>query len=158
MQLRNTDEINRLLSTLIAEITSTLNSMAKFIGPIILAVTTTLHKVVISTLASVASSGALEEMSTSLENINTAGMGMDISSMASFGSSLNMDVVSKIASPTAFTIIVAIYVIEIVLIMTFFTTMIEQENMVLVKYRIAQTLPIATILFVITVILANMVL
>ncbi len=158
MQLRNTDEINRLLSTLIAEITSTLNSMAKFIGPIILGVTTTLHKVVISTLSSVASSGALEEMASSLEGIDTTGMGLDIQSMSSFGSSLNMDVISKIATPTAFTIIVAIYVIEIVLIMTFFTTMIEQENMILVKYRIAQTLPVATILFVLTVILANMVL
>lgn len=158
MQLRNTDEINRLLSTLIAEITSTLNSMAKFIGPIILGVTTTLHKVVISTLSSVASSGALEEMGESLKNIDTAGMGIDMVSMTSFGSSLNMDVIGKIATPTAFTIIVAIYVIEIVLIMTFFTTMIEQENIVLVKYRIAQTLPVATILFVLTVILANMVL
>lgn len=158
MQLRNTDEINRLLSTLIAEITSTLNSMAKFIGPIILGVTTTLHKVVISTLSSVASSGALEEMSSSLEGIDTAGMGIDMASMSSFGSSLNMDVIGKIATPTAFTIIVAIYVIEIVLIMTFFTTMIEQENTVLVRYRIAQTLPIATILFIITVILSNMIL
>lgn len=158
IQLRNTDEINRLLSTLIAEITSTLNSMAKFIGPIILGVTTTLHKVVVSTLASVASSGAMQDMGESLKGLDASAMGgFDITSMSSVGSSLNMDLVTKIASPTAFTIIVAIYVLQIVLIMTFFTTMIEQENMILVKYRIAKTLPIASILFVITVILANMV-
>ncbi|MFA5746244.1 MAG: hypothetical protein WCX82_00070 [archaeon] len=158
MQLRNTDEINRLLSTLIAEITSTLDSMAKFIGPIILGVTTTLHKVVISTLASVASSGAIQEMSQSLENIESAGIGSNLSSISSFGNAINVDVIGKLAGATAFTIIVAIYLIEIVLIMTYFTTMIEQENMTLVKYRISQTLPIAVILFIVTVILANMVL
>lgn len=158
IQLRNTDEINRLLSTLIAEITSTLNSMAKFIGPIILGVTTTLHKVVVSTLSSVAQSGALEDMSESLKNLNTTGMGIDMGTLSSFSGSINTDVVSSIAGPTVFTIIVAIYVIQIVLIMTFFTTMIEQENLVLVKYRIAQTLPIATLLFVFTIILSNMVL
>lgn len=158
MQLRNTDEINRLLSVLIAEITTTLNSMAKFIGPIILGVTTTLHKVVISTLASVASSGAIQDMTQSLENMNTSEIGMDIGTIGSFGSAINVDVIGKLASATSFTIIVAIYLIEIVLIMTYFTTMIEQENRILVKYRIAQTLPIAVILFIITVIAANMIL
>ncbi len=158
MQLRNTDEINRLLSILIAEITGTLNSMAKFIGPIILGVTTTLHKVVISTLASVASSGAIQDMTQSLEGINTAELGMDLTSVSSFGTAINVEVIGKLASATSFTIIVAIYLIEIVLIMTYFTTMIEQENMTLVKYRISQTLPVAVILFIITVILANMVL
>jgi len=158
MQLRNTDEINRLLSTLIAEITGTLNSMAKFIGPIILGVTTTLHKVVISTLASVASSGAIQDMTKSLEGLSKAEMGMDLGQITSFGNAINVDVIGKLANGTTFTIIVAIYLIEIVIIMTYFTTMIEQENITLVKYRIAQTLPIAVILFIITIMLANMVL
>lgn len=158
MQLRNTDEINRLLSVLIAEITATLNSMAKFIGPIILGVTTTLHKVVISTLASVASSGAIQNMTNSLENMNVAELGMDLSAVSSFGTAINVDVIGKLASATSFTIIVAIYLIEIVLIMTYFTTMIEQENMTLVKYRISQTLPVAVVLFILTIIIANLVL
>lgn len=158
MQLRNTDEINRLLSTLIAEITGTLNSMAKFIGPIILGVTTTLHKIVISTLASVASSGAIQEMSQSLENIQSGDIGMNLGSISSFGNAINVDIVGKLAGATTFTIIVAIYLIEIVLIMTYFTTMIEQENMILVKHRIASTLPIAVALFIITIILANLIL
>ncbi len=158
MQLRNTDEINRLLSVLIAEITGTLNSMAKFIGPIILGVTTVLHKIVISTLASVASSGAIQDMTNSLEGIDSAGLGMDLGSVASVGNAINVDVINKLASATSFTIIVAIYLIEIVLIMTYFTTMIEQENMILVKYRISQTLPIAVILFVFTIIIANLIL
>jgi hypothetical protein len=158
MQLRNTDEINRLLSVLIAEITATLNSMAKFIGPIILGVTTTLHKVVISTLASVASSGAIQDMAKSLESTNLAELGMDLSAVSSFGTAINVDVIGKLASATSFTIIVAIYLIEIVLIMTYFTTMIEQENMTLVKYRISQTLPVAVVLFILTIIIANLVL
>lgn len=158
MQLRNTDEINRLLSVLIADITTTLNSMAKFIGPIILGITTTLHKVVISTLASVASSGAIQDMTRTLENINSAELGMNLGNLSSFGTAIDLEVIGKLASATSFTIIVAIYLIEIVLIMTYFTTMIEQENMTLVKYRIAKTLPVAVILFILTVIIANMVL
>lgn len=158
MQLRNTDEINRLLSVLIADITATLNSMAKFIGPIILGITTTLHKIVISTLASVASSGAIQDMTSTLENINTGGIGMDLTAVSSFGTAIDVNIIGKLASATSFTIIVAIYLIEIVLIMTYFTTMIEQENMTLVKYRIAKTLPVAVVLFIITIILANMVL
>ena len=158
MQLRNTDEINRLLSVLIAEITGTLNSMAKFIGPIILGVTTVLHKIVISTLASVASSGAIQDMSQSLENISSSEIGTNLGGISSFGNAINVDVIAKLASATSFTIIVAIYLIEIVIIMTYFTTMIEQENMILVKYRISQTLPIAVTLFIVTIILANMIL
>ena len=42
--------------------------------------------------------------------------------------------------------------------MTYFTTMIEQENMTLVKYRISQTLPVAVVLFILTIIIANLVL
>jgi hypothetical protein len=34
--------------------------------------------------------------------------------------------------------------------------MIEQENLVLAKVRIAQTLPVATILFILTTIVSNL--
>jgi hypothetical protein len=159
LQLRNTDEVNKMLSTLIKEITSTLSSMAKFIAPIILGITTALQKIVVSTLISIAQSGTLQEMEETMSTISTAGVGMEgvnvggaISGMAA----IDTEVIATIASPTTFTIIVAIYVIQIVLIMTYFTTMIEQDNLTLVKLRIAQTLPVSIILFIVTMILSNM--
>jgi hypothetical protein len=158
MQLRNTDEVNKMLSNLILSIASTLSSMAKFIGPIVLGITTALQKVVISTLYSIANSGTMKDMEEAMNTIKDVGMGSSVntSSVTSMGS-INTEVISQLATTTEFTIIVAIYVIQIVIIMTYFTTMIEQDNKNLVKLRIAQTLPIAIILFIITVILSNMI-
>lgn len=157
IQLRNSDEVSKMLSNLINTITSTLSSMSKFIAPIVLGITTALQKIVISTLSSMASNGTMKEMSSALESISSSGIGgVATSSMGSLGS-ISTETISHLAGPTTFLIIVAIYVIQIVIIMTFFTTMIEQDNMTLVKVRIAKTLPIATILFIITTIGANMI-
>ncbi len=160
MQLRNTDDVNKTLTNLITSVTSTLSSMSKFITPIVLGITTSLQKVVTSTLYSIANSGTLKDMEASLESIKDVGgsMGANIntSSMTSMGS-INTEVVSQLATTTEFTIIVAIYVVQIVIIMTYFTTMIEQDNMTLVKLRIAQTLPVAITLFIITVMLSSMI-
>ncbi len=160
LQLRNTDEVNKMLSTLIKEISSTLSSMAKFITPIILGITTALQKIVVSTLISIAQSGTLQEMEQTMKTISSTGAnipGMSSAGAISGMASIDTEVIATIASPTTFTIIVAIYVIQIVLIMTYFTTMIEQDNLVLVKLRIAQTLPISIILFIVTMILSNMI-
>ena len=66
-------------------------------------------------------------------------------------------VIAKMASSTTFLIIVAIYIIEIVIIIIYFTTMIEQDNITLTKLRIAKTLPISIIIFILTTIFANMI-
>ncbi|MFH0905715.1 MAG: hypothetical protein V1824_00070, partial [archaeon] len=164
MQLRNSDEVSKMLSGLIVGITGTLSSMAKYIAPVVLGITTALQKIVISTLKSIASSGTMEEMNSAMQNMSSADLGgagtIDAASVGnSLGSlgSINTQVISQLASPTVFLIIVAIYVIEIVIIITYFTTMIEEDNTTLVKLRIAQTLPIAVILFIVTVILSNMI-
>jgi len=159
MQLRNTDEVSKMLKNLISSITGTLSSMAKFIAPIVLGITTALQKIVISTLNSIANSGALSEMESAISGIKD-GIGavsgnINTSAVTSMGS-IDSSVVSQLASSTTFLIIVAIYIIQIVIIMTYFTTMIEQDNITLAKLKIAQTLPIATILFIITTIAANM--
>ncbi len=160
LQLRNTDEVNKMLSTLIKDITSTLSSMAKFIAPIILGITTALQKIVVSTLISISESGTLQEMEQTMQSISTAGVGMegvDMAGAMSGMATIDTEIIATIASPTTFTIIVAIYVIQIVLIMTYFTTMIEQDNMVLVKLRIAKTLPVSIVLFIVTMLLSNMI-
>jgi len=52
-------------------------------------------------------------------------------------------------------VIVAIYVIEMVIIMTYYTTKIEEDNNVLVKLNIGRNLPVAILVFVVTVVIAN---
>jgi hypothetical protein len=160
LQLRNTDEVNKMLSNLISTVTSTLSSMTKFISPIVLGITTTLQKIVVSTLLSIANNGTIEDMEQTLEGMGQAaaqtGLGVSTSSISSLGS-INTEVVASLATTTEFTIIVAIYVLEIVIIMTYFTTMIEQENKNLVKLRIAKTIPLAIILFVVTAVLSGMI-
>ncbi len=159
MQLRNSDEVSKMLTNLISSVTGTLSSMAKYIAPIVLGITTALQKIVISTLTSIANSGTLDEMNNAFNSFTTSGIstgGMDVSGIGSIGS-IDMGAVSQLAGPTTFLIIVAIYVIEIVIIMTFFTTMVEQDNITLAKLRIAQTLPIATILFILTTIVSNLI-
>ncbi len=161
MQLRNTDEVSKMLSNLISDITGTLNSMAKYIAPIVLGITTALQRIVMSTLNSIASSNIMQDMEGMMagigEGLNVAGFGTGgTASISGLGTSIDPSNISKFADSTTFLIIVAIYVIQIVIIIVYFTTMIEQENKVLTKVRIAQTLPIATILFIVTTILANM--
>ena len=160
IQLRNTDEVAKTLKNLIESITGTLTSMAKFIAPVVLGITTALQKVVISTLTSVSNSGALSDMQESVNSIsngvNSLGGSLNVSSISSMGQ-IDPTVISKMASSTTFLIIVAIYIIEIVIIIVYFTTMIEQDNMTLTKLRIAKTLPISIIIFILTTIFANMI-
>lgn len=160
LQLRNTDEVTKMLRDLISSVTTTLKSMSKFIAPVVLGITTALQKIVISTLYSIANSNAMEDMTSAIEGVkdgvSAIGVNVNASSVSSMGS-IDTAVISQLASPTAFLIIVAIYVIQVVIIITFFTTMIEQDNITLAKLNIARTLPIATILFIITTIVANMI-
>jgi hypothetical protein len=160
MQLRNTDEVSKMLTSLIADITGTLNSMAKFIAPIVLGITTALQKIVMSTLNSISSSNVMQDMEKMVQGIGegatAAGLGnVNIGGVSGLGTSIDPTKIAQFASATTFLIIVAIYVIQIVIIIVYFTTMIEQENIILAKVRIAQTLPIATILFILTTILSN---
>ena len=160
IQLRNTDDVSKTLKNLIGSITTTLTSMAKFIAPIVLGITTALQKVVISTLTSVSQSGAISDMQESVSSIskgiNTLGGSVNVSSVTSMGQ-IDPTVIAKMASSTTFLIIVSIYIIQIVVIIVYFTTMIEQDNITLTKLRIAKTLPISVIIFILTTIFANMI-
>ena len=135
--------------------------MAKFIAPIILGITTALQKIVINTLRSLSSS-AMEQMGNVIEGIESGvssigGSSISTGATSNIAGGLDMATVNTLATSTQFLIIVGIYVILVVMIITWFTTMIEQDNLTLAKLRISQTLPIATILFVITCIVVNMV-
>ncbi len=164
MQLQNSEKVNKMLSILVKEITSTMKTMSIFIAPVVLGITTALQKIVMISMGSIVSQGSLDSaQATDLGNVDLAGTGFgsgltdQLGAFSSSISSFNMDpaVFSSLVSPAEFTLIIALYVVEIVLILTFFTSKLEEDNSVLARLRIAKALPIALTVFVLSIIVAN---
>ncbi len=169
MQLRNSEKVSKLLTVLVSEISSTMYTMTIFIAPIVLGITTSLQKVVMVTLAQISSApgggtgitDALTDLDTSaLSSVGAGGVGSAISSIKSLGSSVSgvgvdPTVLRSLADPTQFLVIVAIYVIELVIIMSFFTSMMEEDNKLKFRIGLAKALPVAVIIFIASLYFAN---
>ncbi|MEM4261824.1 MAG: hypothetical protein QXI10_02575 [Candidatus Diapherotrites archaeon] len=149
IQLQNAEKVNNNLKVLVADVTGTMKTMAMFIAPMVLGLTTSLQRVVIVTIASIAGSGIASENAT--QNFTEIG-----SSFAGATAFIKPEAIATIASPTQFILIVALYIVEIVFIMSYFTTKIEEDNDVLLKMNLATFLPIAVIVFVVSMALSNM--
>ena len=147
IQLQNSEKVNNTLKILVIDITTTLKTMTLFIAPIVLGITTSLQRIVIVTISSLAASG-----------VGDGAANADVGSLSTFSVSgfISQEATASIASPTEFIIIVAIYIIELVMIMTYFTTKIEEDNDLLVKINIAKYMPIAVTMFVLSMIVSNM--
>ncbi|MFH1895792.1 MAG: hypothetical protein ABIJ74_04445 [archaeon] len=163
MQLQNSEKVNKMLSVLVKEITSTMTTMAVFIAPVVLGITTALQKIVMISMGSIVSGGALEGLNSDFSNVDLSGtgfgsgLGEQLSAFSSSISSFRMDpeVFASLVSPAQFVLIIALYVIEIVVILTYFTSKLEEDNNVLATIRIARALPVALIVFVLSIIVAN---
>ena len=162
IQLGNAEKVEKNLKVLISDITGMMKTMSLFVAPVVLGITTSLQKIVIITLSSIAVSNITQSATTggnlsTLADADVLG-GVDLESFTSLasGNFINPDAISQIASPAQFIIIVAIYVIELSIIMTFFTTKIEEDNNLLLKLNIAKYFPISIIVFVIAVIASNL--
>ena len=155
LQMENMDKVNKSLKDMVSDVTATMTTMAIFIGPMVLGITVALQKVVMTTLANVVSDSTFENAS-SLDNAAI----VDITGGSSM---INVDSLFKItpdtfqtfATPTMFFFIIAIYVIEIVIILLYFTTKIKEDNDLLFRINLATSLPIAVAVFVITVVISN---
>ena len=127
--------------------------MALFIAPVVLGITVALQKVVLKTLAGIVSDPAMSNAANVSESV------ADIAGATSFNvnSLFKVDIESfkSFASPLVFLLVVGIYVIEIVVIMLLFTTKVQEDNNLLFKINLAKSLPIAAVIFVITVIASN---
>jgi hypothetical protein len=148
IQLQNAEKVNNNLKVLVADITSTMRTMAMFIAPMVLGITTSLQRIVIVTISSIASSGIAESTVQGSDYL-----GVSFASAAGF---IKPEAIAGIASPTQFIFIVSLYIIELVLIMGYFTTKIEEDNDLLLKINISIFMPIAIIVFVISMIVSNM--
>ena len=155
IQLDNAEKVANNLKILVSDVTGMMKTMSLFIAPMVLGITTSLQKIVIITLSSIASSNIATELD--LSNLDVPG-GAGIPNTFSginVGSFIDPAAVAGMATPTQFVIIVAIYVVELLLIMTYFTTKIEEDNDLLVRINIARFFPISVIIFVLSIIISN---
>jgi hypothetical protein len=154
-QLGNAERVSKMLTTLIRDITGTMKTVSVYIAPVVLGITTSLQRVVIVTITSInASSSGGNQPQVDLTNTGIPGASSFANSDIS--SFIKPDVIATLATPGEFLVIVAIYVIELVIIMNYFVTLIEENNPLLAKMNAAKSLPIAIIIFVATVIVSNM--
>ena len=156
MQLQNSEKVTKMLSLLVKDITTMMRTMSVYIAPVVLGITTSLQKVVILTLSAISvespsfAAGSLPASIPGLsgfQGFTTQGLGLV----------MKPEAFAQMANPAQFVFIVALYVIELVFIMSYFTTRIEEDNPILAKINLAKALPIAMIVFVVSVIGANLV-
>ena len=155
LQMENMDKVNKSLSDMVSDVTATMTTMAIIIGPMVLGITVALQKVVMNTLAGVISQESYDSIGTGSASEVSQFTGS--SGLMDTGSLFQIDVATfqSFASPLVFFLIIAIYVIEIVVILLYFTTKIKEDNTLLFKINLAKNLPIALIVFVVTVIISN---
>jgi len=133
LQLRDAQKVKDKIASLLEEITSMMKSIAFFIAPLVLGITVALQKIIINALKSVSTTTAGTQ--TTVANIP----------LVSFG---DPTMLKNIPDAVTFVLIIALYVVEITLILIYFTSKIEEgENELATRISIAKSLPIAITLF-----------
>jgi hypothetical protein len=167
LQLSNSEKVSKMLSTLVSDITSMMKTMAVFIAPVVLGITTSLQRIVMLVLGNIATQNTLQSTSIDLSFLTqtSSELGQYVnletaktfsSSITQIGSLITPEAIAKIVSPSQFILIVTVYVIELVIILMYFTTKIEEDNEVLARVNIAKALPIAVTVFVLSVIASKL--
>ncbi len=141
LQLRNAEKIDLLLRNLLSSVTSMLKTMGTFIAPIVLGVVTSLQSVIVKAMSSNCASDASAQTAT--PGVSGFGGASNLSSMF-----CKEGAESSSADPATFTLIMGIYVLEVVILLTYFNSQVEDSNNKLHTYiAISKALPIATIIF-----------
>jgi hypothetical protein len=151
LQMENMDKVNKSLKEMVSDVTTTMQTMAVFIAPMVLGITTALQKVVMMTLSDVVASPQLQNTSSAIGDVAGAG---GIANMKSIFK-VDLDVFRSFATPWMYMVIIGIYVALIVIILTYFTTKIKEDNDLLFKINLAKMLPIAMAVYLLTSIGAN---
>lgn len=137
LQLRDSMKVKERIRTLLEEITAMMKSIAFLIAPLVLGITSALQKIIVNALKAVGEQQSLGG--------STAGTTVPSLPISSFG---DVSQLQGIPDATTFLLIIALYVIEVTLILIYFTSKIEEgDNNLALKINIAKSLPIATALF-----------
>jgi len=147
LQLRNSAKIDEALKKLLEDVTSVLRTMSTFVAPVVLAVVSAMQRL-ITTSISQAGAGAAETTPTQLQASGIAGF--NIPTM--FGS----ETAKQAADPATFTLIMGVYVLQVVALLTYFTAQVEDpRNKLHYWTSIGKALPIAALLYCIVVYFAG---
>ncbi len=147
LQLRNAAKIDESLKKLLEDVTTVLRTMSTFVAPIVLAVVSAMQKLITSSIAQ-AGAGAAEATPTQLQAGGVAGFNLPVM----FGS----EAVKQAADPATFTLIMGVYVIQIVALLTYFTAQVEDpRNKLHVWTSIGKALPLAAFLYSVVVYFAG---
>ncbi len=154
MQIRNAQKIDEMLKRLLEDVTTMLKTMGTFIAPIVLAVVTSLQRIILTSLTGNCGeqgAGAIAQGATNAPGV-TGGLGGGSGIASVF---CNIDPKTAVG-PGEFTLVMGIYVIEVVILLTYFNAQVEDSNNELhSKVSVATALPIAVILFSIVAYLAS---
>ncbi len=141
LQIRNTQKIDDMLKKLLSDVTSMLSTMGTFIAPIVLGVVTSLQQVIVNSLTANCPTAEATAANAASQVGSLSGSGGLASMFCGSGEA------SKI-SPAFFTLIMGVYVIEVVILLTYFNSQIEDpKNKLYSAISISKALPVATILF-----------
>ncbi len=140
IQISDAQKIDENLRKMLSDITSMLKTMATFVAPIVLAVVAVMQSVILSSIGGSSGSGAAA-------NINSVS-GTQLGGLSSFSGFLSSNASQNTVDPATFSLIMGLYVLEIVILLTFLNSQIEDSNNDLSTYlNIAGSIPIAIILF-----------
>jgi len=151
LQLDNQEKVSKMLKNLVVDLTQMMRTMAIIITPLVLGITTALYSVVVRTLIKISTSGAMDSGGTDMTGAESFG-GFTTGNWA------QPEAIASMVEPPIFILIIALYVIEIVFIVIYFTTKIEEDNDLLMKLYLAKYLPISIIMFTLSVMMSNLLL
>ncbi|MFA4946502.1 MAG: hypothetical protein WC607_03125, partial [Candidatus Micrarchaeia archaeon] len=135
MQLRNSQKIDESLKRLLQDVTQMLSTMATFVAPIVLAVVSAMQRLIVNSLSTTSSSEVATEAAGTT--------GFQLSGMFTDSKALESS-----ADPGTFIAIMGVYVMEVVILLTYFNSQIEETNNELHTYTsIAKALPLAVFLY-----------
>jgi len=144
MQIRNAQKIDQMLRELLEDVTTMLKTMGTFIAPIVLAVVTSLQRLILNSLASSCPEQA-SVAGAQASGVLPAGGTLGGGGIA--GIFCNIDPKTSVG-PAEFTLIMGVYVVEVVILLTYFNSQVEDPNNPLHTWMsIATALPIAAIVF-----------
>jgi len=137
LQLRDSLRVREKIRTMLEEITSMMKSIAFLIAPLVLGITSALQKIIINALKAVGGN----QGNTGL----TGGVNLPVTSIG------DTSQLASIPDATTFMIIIALYVIEVTLVLIYFTSKIEEgDNELALRMNLAKSLPISVFLFFIS--------
>ena len=147
LQMENMDKVNKSLKDMVSDVTTTMQTMALFIAPMVLGITTALQKVVIMTLSQVVASPEMADQA--IDPSATGGMNLQLFKVT-------LDAFKTFATPLTYLLVIGIYVALVVIILTYFTTKIKEDNDLLFRLNLSKSLPIAMGIYLATTIVANL--